>query len=140
MPGVVRRAGFRALGVVAVTALLGFGIHLSRPAEPVPALAASSLADVPARGSDRQWELRGARVGDDGTGFFTGEITVTNRAGRARPGLFRLTLSVGAAKVADLFGQVRSAVAPGETVVVGLGLGGRFVPGPYAVEFHEAFA
>ncbi|MGW5724085.1 hypothetical protein ACWEVP_48525 [Amycolatopsis sp. NPDC003865] len=140
MPGVVRRAGFRALGVVAVTALLGFVLHLSRPPEPVRVPAAPALTDVPAWGSDRQWELSGARVGDDGTGFFTGEITVTNRADRARTGLFRLTLSVGGTKVADLFGQVRSAVAPGETVVVGLGLGGGFVPGPYAVEFHEAFA
>ncbi|MFJ7219859.1 hypothetical protein [Amycolatopsis sp. NPDC098790] len=140
MPGVVRRAGFRALGVVAVTALLGFGIHLSRPAEPVLAPAAPSLTDVPASGSDRQWELRGARVGDDGTGFFTGEITVTNQASRARTGLFRLTLSAGGTKVADLFGQVRTAVAPGATVVVELGLGGAFVPGPYEVEFHEAFA
>lgn len=140
MPGVVRRAGFRALGVVAVTLLLGFVLHLSRPDAPVSTPLAPSLSDVPARATDRQWELSGARVGDDGTGFFTAEITVTNRADRARPGLFRLTLSVGGTKVADLIGQARSAVAPGATVVVELGLGGEFVPGPYAVEFHEAFA
>ncbi|MEU0796908.1 hypothetical protein ABZ342_43180 [Amycolatopsis sp. NPDC005961] len=140
MPGVVRRAGFRALGVVAVTLLLGFALHLSRPEAPVSPPEVPSLAAVPARGIDREWELSGARVGDDGTGFFTGEITVTNQAGRARTGLFRLTLSVGGRQVANLVGRTESAVAPGVTVVVELGLGGAFVPGPYAVEFHEAFA
>ncbi|MGW3963887.1 hypothetical protein ACWED2_29005 [Amycolatopsis sp. NPDC005003] len=141
MPGVVRRAGVHALGVIAGTLLLGFVLFLSRPAAPVPEVPPPpSAVDVPARGSDRQWDLSGARVGDDGTGFFTGEITVTNRADRPRTGLFRLTLFVGGVQVAELFGQARSAVAAGATVVVELGLGGKFVPGPYEVEFHEAFA
>ncbi|MEU5258262.1 hypothetical protein [Amycolatopsis sp. NPDC021455] len=140
MPGVVRRAGFRVLGVVASTVLLGFAVFLSRPAAPAPALPPPpSAVDVPARATDRQWDLSGARVGDDGTGFFTGAITVTNRADRPRTGLFRLTLRTGGTKVADLFGRTGSAVAPGETVVVELGLGGKFVPGPYQVEFREAF-
>ncbi|WP_410613941.1 hypothetical protein [Amycolatopsis sp. lyj-109] len=141
MPGVVRCAGVHALGVIAGTLLLGFAVFLSRPAAPAPEVPPPpSAVDVPARGSDRQWDLSGARVGDDGIGFFTGEITVTNRADRPRTGLFRLTLFVGGAKVAELFGQARSAVAPGATAVVELGLGGKFVPGPYEVEFHEAFA
>ncbi|MGV9368177.1 hypothetical protein ACWEF6_40665 [Amycolatopsis sp. NPDC004772] len=141
MPGVVRRAGVHALAVVAGSLLLGFVLFLSRPAAPVPEVPPPpSAVDVAARGSDRQWDLSGARLGDDGTGFFTGEITVTNRADRPRTGLFRLTLFAGGAKVAELFGQARSAVDPGATVVVELGLGGPFVPGPYEVEFHEAFA
>ncbi|MET8853213.1 hypothetical protein [Amycolatopsis sp. NPDC004625] len=145
MPGVVRRAVVRALGVAASTVLLGFVLFLSRPAVSMPDVPTTevptpSAVDVPARGSDRQWDLSGARVGDDGTGFFTGEITVTNRAARPRTGLFRLTLLVGGTKVAELFGRTATAAAPGATVVVGLGLGGKFVPGPYEVEFHEAFA
>lgn len=140
MPGVVRRAVFRALGVAASTVLLGFGVFLSRSDVPAPEVPTPSAMDVPARGSERQWDLSGARVGDDGTGFFTGEITVTNRAARPRTGLFRLTLLVGGTKVAELFGRTPTAVAPGATVVIGLGLGGKFVPGPYEVEFHEAFA
>jgi len=141
VPGVVRRAAVHALGVIAATLLLGFVLFLSRPAAPVPEVPPPpSAVDVPARGSDRQWDLSGARVGDDGTGFFTGEITVTNRADRPRTGLFRLTLFVDGTKVAELVGRTGSAAAPGATVVVGLGLGGKFVPGPYEVEFHEAFA
>lgn len=141
MPGVVRRAVFRALGVAASTVLLGFVVFLSRPAVPTPeGPPPPAGVDVPAQGSDRQWDLGGARVGDDGTGFFTGEITVTNRAARPRTGLFRLTLRTGGTKVAELVGRTATAVAPGATAVVGLGLGGKYVPGPYEVEFHEAFA
>lgn len=144
LPRILRRRWFLTLTVVGVIAVLGVVIALSRPPDrttpaTVPPPASASPTLVAAQQVDKNWLLVDYQVGDDGTGFFTGRITVTNQAGTKRAGLFELAISVNGRQVGNLVGQA-AAVDAGATVTVELPVGGHFVPGPYNVVFREAFA
>lgn len=152
-----RRWWFMAIVVVAAIVIGGVALSLSRPAEQatsgsvqtsattaasatMPTTASGVPQDVPEHLTDKNWLLAGYQVVDDGTGFFTGQVTVTNQASVRRSGLFELVILVNGHQVGTLFGQTTAPVDAGATTVVELPVGDHFVPGPYTVDFHEAFA
>jgi hypothetical protein len=145
LPRVFRFRWFLALVVVAVIVIIGVAISFSRSADqlaPAPSAPASSAAqphEVSAHETDKNWLLASYQVANDGTGFFTGRITVTNQAPVRRSGFFELVISVNGHQVGTLYGQTVTPVDSGATVVVDLPIGVHYVPGPYTVDFHEAY-